>query len=63
MIVDHDVLRLALSVRTRNSLVRGYCDIDSRVKEMQLLLNPVDIAAAPQLLEAMQQSYGVSKSP
>ena len=59
----HDVLRLPLSVQTRSRLVRGYCDIDSRVKEMRLLLNPVDIAAALELLEDMQQSYGVRKSP
>ena len=63
VIVDHDVLRLLLSVQTRGRLVRGYCDIDSRVKEMRLLLNPVDIAAALELLEVMQQSYGVTKSP
>ena len=59
----HDVLRLPLSVQTRSRLVSGYCDIDSRVKEMRLLLNPVDIAAALELLEDMQRPYGVSKSP
>ena len=59
----HDVLRLPLSVQTRNRLVRGYCDIDSRVKEMRLLLNPVDIAAALELLEVMQQPHGPTNSP
>ena len=59
----HDVLRLPLSVQTRGRLVSGYCDIDSRVKEMRLLLSPVDIAAALELLEDMQRSYGGRKSP
>ena len=51
----HDVLRLPLSVQTRTRLVRAYCDIELRVKEMRLLLNPVDVNAALELLEAMQQ--------
>ena len=63
VIVDHDVLRLPLSVQTRSRLVSGYCDIDSRVKEMRLLLNPVDIAAALELLEVMLHPHGPTKSP
>ena len=59
----HDVLRLPLSVQTRSRLVRVYCDIDARVKEMRLLLNPVDIAAALELLELMQHSHGPTNSP
>jgi len=59
----HDVLRLPLSVQTRSRLVRAYCDIESRVKEMRLLLNPVDIAAALELLDAMQNEHGVTNSP
>jgi len=60
----HDVLRLPLSVQTRSRLVRVYCDIDARVKEMRLLLNPVDIAGALELLELMQQSpNGSTNSP
>ena len=51
----HDVLRLSLSVQTRTRLVHVYCDIELRVKEMRLLLNPVDLNAALKLLEAMQQ--------
>ena len=58
MIVDHDVLRLPLSVQTRSRLVSGYCDIDSRVKEKRLLLNPVGIVAALELLEELQQPHG-----
>ena len=63
VIVDHDVLRLPLSVQTRSRLVSGYCDIDSRVKEMRLLLNPVDIAAAVELLEVMLHPHGPKNSP
>ena len=59
----HDVLRLPLPVQTRSRLVRAYCDIESRVKEMRLLLNPVDIAAALELLDAMQNEHGVTNSP
>jgi len=50
----HNMLRLPLSVQTRSRLVRVYCDIESRSREMRLLLNPVDIAAALALLDAMQ---------
>ena len=59
----HDVLRLPLSVQTRNRLVSGYCDIDSRVKEMRLLLNPVDIAAALELLEELMHPHGSKNLP
>jgi len=51
----HSALHLPLSVQTRSRLVRVYCDIESRSKEMRLLLNPVDIAAALELLGAMQK--------
>ena len=54
----HRALQLPLSVQTRSRLVRIYCDIESRTKEMRLLLNPVDIAAALELLDAMQQQAG-----
>jgi len=59
----HDMQRLPLSVQTRSRLVRAYCDIESRVKEMRLLLNPVDIAAALELLDAMQNQHGPKNSP
>ena len=39
------------------------CDIESRVKEMRLLLNPVEIAAALELLEVMQHQHGPKNSP
>ncbi|MCW8935533.1 MAG: hypothetical protein OQK98_12480 [Gammaproteobacteria bacterium] len=59
----HSVLRLPLSVQTRSRLVRVYCDIESRSREMRLLLNPVDIAAALELLDAMQNKPGPIDSP
>jgi len=59
----HDVLRLPLTVQTRSRVVRVYCDIDSRVKEMRLLLNPVDVNAALELLEVMQTQPEDKNSP
>jgi len=59
----HSVLRLPLSVQTRSRLVRVYCDIESRSREMRLLLNPVDIAAALELLDAMQNQADPIDSP
>jgi len=59
----HNLLRLPLSVQTRSRLVRVYCDIESRSREMRLLLNPVDIAAALELLDAMQDKPGPVDSP
>ena len=59
----HDVLSLPLSVQTRCRLVLLYCDIESQVKEMRLILNPVDINAALELLEIMQTGQGVTNSP
>lgn len=59
----HGVLRLPLSVQTRSRLVRIYCEIESRTKEMRLLLNPVDIAAALELLDVMQNQPGPINSP
>ena len=59
----HAVLRLPLPVQTRSRSVRIYCDIESRVKEMRLLLNPVDIAEAQELLVDMQHQHGPTNSP
>ena len=59
----HSVLHLPLSVQTRSRLVRVYCDIESRGREMRLLLNPVDIAAALELLDAMHNQPGPIDSP
>jgi len=59
----HSMLRLPLSVQTRSRMVRIYCDIESRTKEMRLLLNPVDIAAALELLDAMQNQPESINSP
>jgi len=59
----HGMLRLPLSVQTRSRLVRIYCDIESRTKEMRLLLNPVDIVAALALLDVMQNQPGPINSP
>ena len=59
----HNMLRLPLSVQTRSRMVRIYCDIESRTKEMRLLLNPVDIAAALALLDVLQNQPGPINSP
>jgi len=59
----HSALQLPLSVQTRSRLVRVYCDIESRSKEMRLLLNPVDIAAALELLDAMQKQGPDKQGP
>ena len=59
----HSMLRLPLSVQTQSRLVRVYCDIESRSREMRLLLNPVDIAAALELLDAMHNQPGPIDSP
>jgi len=58
----HDMLHLPLSVQTRSRLVRLYCDIESQVKEMRLLLNPVDLNAALELLAQMQTQPGTAQS-
>ncbi len=59
----HSVLRLPLSVQTRSRLMRAYWDMESRTREMRLLLNPVDIAVALELLDAMQNQQGSINSP
>ena len=59
----HSALLLPLSVQTRSRLVRVYCDIESRTREMRLLLNPVDIAAALELLDAMQKKEPELQGP
>jgi len=59
----HSALLLPLSVQTRSRLVRVYCDIESRTREMRLLLNPVDIAAALELLDAMQKKEPEQQEP
>jgi len=57
------VQRLPLSAQTRRRLVCAYSEIEIRAKEMRLLLIPIDITAALEWLDVMQQQHGVSNSP